>query len=173
MTPLAGPVHAAALVLAVAGFAKFARPAGTAAALRTLRLPGTRLAARALGAVEIALAIAVLAGTGAGAAAAVALLHVGFALAAVVLQRRSTACGCFGDGAPVTGVHVAAAVVVATLFAIAVFDEVPSLAAAVDATPAAGIPYAVLAGLLAAGEVLCLTALPAAQVAARNVSAAR
>jgi hypothetical protein len=121
----------------------------------------------------MAIAVAVLAGAGSVVAAGAALLHIGFAIAAVALLRRSSACGCFGGAAPVTGVHVATAVVAATLFAIAVFDAVPSLAAAVDATPAAGIPYALLAGLLAAGEVLCLTALPEAQVAARTVSATR
>jgi len=55
------------------------------------------------------------------------------------------------------------------VFAAAVVIDVPSIATAVDATPAAGLPYALLAGLLAAGEVLCLTALPEAQAAARNL----
>ena len=169
MTPLAGPVHAAALVLVAAGFAKFARPAGTATALRALRLPASRAAVRSLGLLEIAVGFAVLTGTGAAVAAVAATLFAGFAVAAVVLRRRATNCGCFGDGAPVTSVHVGTALIAAALFTVAIFDEVPSLAAAVDATPAAGIPYAVLVGLLAAGEVLCLTALPEAQAAARAV----
>lgn len=172
MTPLAGPVHAAALVLLAAGGAKLLRPAGTSAALRTLGLPGSRAGARLLGGTEATVAVAVLAGAGAAAAATASAFHVGFAVVAILLARRSATCGCFGAGSPVTGVHVATSLVVAGLFAAAVVDPVASVAAAVGDTPAAGLPYALLVGLLAAGEVLCLTALPEAQTAARALGSA-
>ena len=72
MTPLAGPVHAAALVLAAAGIGKLLRPTGTSVALRVLHIPSPRTAAQLLGVVELAVAVAVLAGIGPAAAAGAA-----------------------------------------------------------------------------------------------------
>jgi hypothetical protein len=168
MSTVAGPVHAAALVLAAAGLAKLLRPTGTVAALRTLGLPGSRVSARTLGAAEVLIGGAVLGGVGAAAVAA-ALLHVGFAVAAAALRRTEANCGCFGAGAPVTAVHIGAALLAAGFLAAAAIDGTASLGEAVAATPAAGLPYVLLVGLLAAGEVLSLTVLPETQVAARHV----
>lgn len=170
MTPLAGPIHAVALVLLLAGAAKAVRPSATIAALRIVGLPASPAAVRALAGVEVVVAGATLAGTGAAAAVALAAVHVGFAAVAVVLRRRSADCGCFGDASPVTATHVVVNLAAAAVVTAAVLDgDVPSIGAAMAATPGAGVPYAVLVGVLAAGEVLCLTALAEVQAAAAAV----
>ncbi len=167
MTPLAGPLHAAALVVVVAAVAKAGRPAAAGAALRALGLPGSRAAVRALAAVELAIAFAALVG-GRPAATALAALHLGFAAVAVGLRARSATCGCFGEASPVTGTHVVANLAVAAVALLAAADgDVPSLGAALGATPAAGVPYGVLLGVLAAAQVAALTALAELQSATR------
>jgi len=167
MSPLAGPLHAAALVLVVAAVAKARRPAAAGAALGTLGLPGSRGVVRALAVAEGAVALAVLAGLGAPAAAALAATHLGFVAVADGLRRRSADCGCFGDAAPVTGAHLAVNAVVAVLAAAAIVDPVPSVGNALAGTPGFGVTYGVLVAALAAGEVLLLTALAELQSAAR------
>lgn len=170
MSALSGPVHAVALVLLLAGVGKLARPAAAGAALRALRLPGTRAAVRALAVAEVVVAVAVLAGAGAPAAAALAALHVGFAAAAVALRRRSATCGCFGEATPVTGVHLVANGLAAAVAVAATVDTVPSLASAFADTPAAGVPYVALVAVLAAAHVLALTALADLQAAGARLS---
>ena len=172
MMVLAGPIHAAAAVVVLAALAKAVRPAATGVALRTIGLPGSRVAVRALAAVELAVAAAALTGLAGGrpGAAALAALHLGFASAAASLRARAATCGCFGEATPVTGVHVAANVVVAAVaLAGAAAGDVASVGAAVGATPAAGVPYVVLAVTLAVAEGACLTALAGAQVEASRV----
>ena len=166
MTSLVGPLHAAAAVVLVAGAAKLARPTAAATALRVLRLPGSRAAVRAIAVVELAVAALVLAGAGGGraAVAALAALHLGFAAVAAALRARSATCGCFGAAAPVTGTHVVVNLVVAALALAAVAGgDVPSFGAEVGATPGAGVPYALLVGVLAAAEIAALTALAEVQ----------
>lgn len=165
MSPLAGPLHAAALVLLVAAAAKARRPATAGAALRTLGLLGSRATVRALATAEAAIAVGVLAGVGAPAAALLAAAHAGFAVVAVALRRRSADCGCFGAAVPVTGAHVAVNIVVAVTALAATLDPVGSLGAALAATPALGAPYAILTAALAGAEVLVLTALAELQAA--------
>lgn len=169
MTPLVGPVHAAALVLLLAGIGKGLRPAAAAAAMRTVGVPGSRVAVRAVAAGEILVAGTVLAGFGRPAAAALALAYASFAVVAASLRRRSATCGCFGEAAPVTGTHLVVNGLVAAVAVAAVADPVPSVGAAVAGTPGAGVPYLVLLTLLAAGQVLCLTALAELQSAAAAV----
>lgn len=172
MTPLAGPLHAAALVLVLAGVAKWIRPGTTAAALRTVGLPASRPAVRAVAAVELAVAATVLTGTaGAAAPLALGMVHLGFAGVAARLWRQAADCGCFGRGAPVTGTHLATNVAVAAIaLTVAVDGRVASVGAAAGATPGAGVPYLLLVAVLAAGEVLCLTALADLRAAARDVA---
>lgn len=171
MTPLTGPLHAVALVLVAAGLSKLARPSQAGAALRTIGLPGARAVVRALAVAEVAAGIAFVVGTGRAAAALLAAFHVGFAAVALVLRRRAADCGCFGHATPVTGVHLAVNVVVAAIAAAAVVDPVPSLGAAIDATPAGGVAYLLLVATLAFGEVLALTALADVQAAAGRLRA--
>lgn len=169
MTVLAGPLHAAAVVVAVAAVAKLRRPAPAGVAMRTLGLPGSRWFVRAVAVGEAAVAAAAFAGGRAG-AAALAALHLGFAAVAAALRARSASCGCFGEATPVDGTHVVANLVVAAVALGAAADGiVPSLTAALEGTPAAGVPYAVGVAVLAAAEIACLTALPDAHAAARRV----
>ena len=174
MMVLTGPLHAAAVVVSIAAVAKAARPTATGVALRALGLPGTRAAVRALAVAELTVATAVLSGLGGGrpGAAALAALHLGFAATAAALRARAVGCGCFGEAAPVTGVHLAvnAAVAVVALVA-AAGGDIGSVGAAVAATPAAGVPYVVLVGTLAAAEVASFTALAEAQSAAAGLRA--
>ena len=168
MTSLAGPLHAAALVVLTAGLAKVAKPTAAGTALRALGLPGSRLVVRSIAVVELAVAAVVLAGAddGRAPAAALAALHLGFAAVAAALRARSATCGCFGDAAPVTGIHVAANLLVAAVaLGAAAAGDVPSLGAAAGFTPAAGVPYLLLVGTLAFAEITALTALAEVQVA--------
>jgi hypothetical protein len=170
MTPLTGPLHAAAVVLLLAGLAKALRPAAAGIALRTVGLTGGRALVRALATVEIAVGAAVLSGTRPSlAAGALAALHVGFVGVAAGLRRRSADCGCFGEAAPVTGTHLVVNLLVAAAAGVAaVTGDLPSAGAAIGGTPGAGVPYALLVGVLAAGELLCLTALADLQAAAAS-----
>jgi hypothetical protein len=166
MTSLAGPLHAAALVVLVAAAAKVVRPTAAATALRSLGLPGSRSAVRVIAAVEAGAAIAVLAGVDGGRApaAAFAALHLGFAAIAAALRARAATCGCFGEATPVTGTHLVVNVAVAGLaLAAAATGDVASVGAAAGDTPAAGAPYLVLMLTLAAAEITVLTALAEVQ----------
>jgi hypothetical protein len=166
MSSLAGPLHAAAVVLVLAGWSKLARPATARAALRAVGLPSGRPAVGVLAAIEVVIAGTVLLGTGRAAAAALACLHLGFLAVALRLRRQAAGCGCFGEPAPVTATHLAVNLAVAGLgIAAAAGGDLPSLGAAVGGTPAAGVPYALLVGTLAAAEVVCLTALAELQAA--------
>lgn len=170
MTSLAGPLHAAALVVLAAGAAKAARPTPAGTALRVLGLPGSRVAVRAIAAGEVAVAALVLAGAdgGRGPAAALAALHLAFAAVAAALRARSATCGCFGEASPVTGIHIAANLLVAVVALLAAGGgDVPSLGAAVGSTPGAGLPYLLLVVTLAFAEITALTALAEVQAAAR------
>ena len=162
MPSLVGPLHAAAVVVLVAGVAKAIRPTAAATALRVLGLAGSRSIVRAVAAVEVAVAVLVLVGAGGGRppVAALAALHLGFAAVAAGLRARSATCGCFGEAAPVTGIHLVANVAVAAAALVtAAGGDVPSFGAAVGATPAAGLPYALLVATLAFAEITALTTL--------------
>ena len=174
MMLLTGPIHAAAVVVAVAAIAKAARPAATGTALRTLGLPGSRATVRAIAVVELLVAAAALTGVAGGrpGAAALAAVHLAFAAVAASLRARAARCGCFGDAVPVTGVHLAANAAVAAVALVgAAAGGVSSFGAAMGATPAAGVPYAVLVATLAGAEIACLTALAETQAAAGRLRA--
>jgi len=92
---LAALVLAAVLVLAAAG--KLARPAATAAAFRTLRVPRPGAAARVVPVAELAVAVLLIAAPRAGGVAAFVLLGVFSALLVRVLRAGIRApCRCFG-----------------------------------------------------------------------------
>ncbi len=94
LTPL---LQIAALVLCVAGVAKLRAPAGAARAARELGLPAGDAAARVLGTAELALGLLVLISPGRVLDASLAALYASFAAIALLLYRRSQACGCFGE----------------------------------------------------------------------------
>jgi len=176
MAPLAGPLFAAAALLAVAGMGKLTRPDATRIALRQANLPNQRWMAQALGAAEVAIGATAIAIGGAIPAALTAAGYVGFAWFSRRLDRatRGTAsCGCFGaNSAPVGPLHVAINAVTATLVAAAVMWPVDGIAAAMSDTPWAGMPFLALTALLTWMVYVALTALPLALDAARPAPAA-
>ncbi len=163
MSPLAGPLFAAAVVLAVAGAVKVLDPAGTRVALRTVGLPSSAMAARVVGTGEVVIAAAALAVGGTGPAIAVAVAYAGFAAFAERLRRRSRGradCGCFGrSSAPVSSLHIWVNLVVAAIAALTLFDPVPHLLDAARDTPWSGAPFVGLVVLLSWQLVMVLTVL--------------
>jgi hypothetical protein len=112
-----GGYGAAAIVLAVGGGAKAARPAATARALREFGVPApvavfaSPVAVRAGGAAEVVVAGAALVAGGRWPAAVIAVSYLAFAVVvALAAKSRSplTSCGCFGEvDAPPTAAHAA------------------------------------------------------------------
>lgn len=166
----AGPLFAAAVLLAVAGILKLFRPAAAVAALRSAGLSAPALVGRVLGAVELAIAVAAVGWGGRLPAAAVAVAYAGFAgFAALVLQRQGAAssCGCFGAvDSPLTSLHVVINVAIAAVVLLAVADPVPGFGDVLAGQPLAGVPFAALTLLGAWLVEISLTALPAVQRAA-------
>ncbi len=164
MSPIAGPLLAAALVLGLAGVLKVVRPDPTRVALRSAGLPGTLLAARGIGVAELAVTAYVLGWGGRLGAGLLALAYLGFAGFSALVRKRagSTAsCGCFGaSDAPVTSLHVGVDLAVAAVVAVGVVDPVPGLATAMGETPLAGLPFLGFTVLLAWLLQVLLTALP-------------
>jgi hypothetical protein len=156
---LAAPFYVAAGLLVASGLAKVVRPAAAVAALSAARLRGGAPAARALGAVEIAVGVLALWRPVAPVAAVVAAMYLAFALFLVALIRRGDAatCGCFASNdVPPSWLHVAldvTAVVVA--FAVALWP-VPSIGAAIPESPFAGVPLVI--GLVGAAALLAVAA---------------
>ena len=175
---LLGPVWIAAVVLGAAGIGKLSRPAAAQAPLRSLRLPSTALAVRALGAAELAVALGVFVAGGRVAPALLAASYAALFAAAAVLRTRAAAasaaspggaggCGCFGrSSAPVGWGHLAcnaAASLVAAAGAAVGLDRV---GVAWPHLPAAGFPHAVLVATGAVAVVALLTVLPETRLAA-------
>lgn len=164
MSPLAGPLFAAALLVALAGAAKVARPAAARVALRTAGLPSSAAAVRSLGVVELALAFGVLAAGGRPGGAAIAVAYVGFAGFAAFLagrSRRAVPCGCFGSSStPVGPLHVGVNLALAAVGLAAVAWPTRGAVAVVRHTPLAGIPFAAFTLLLTWLLLVVLTALP-------------
>ena len=171
MSPLAGVLFAAALVLGVAGVAKVATPDGTRVALRTAGLPSGRWVSRLLGLAELAIAATALVVAGRLGAALVALAFLGFAGFSALLLTRSrgkASCGCFGGvDSPITRIHVVLNIVLAAAVAACIANPVPSVTATAADTPWAGLPFALLVVLLAWVLQVAFTTLPALQAAER------
>lgn len=109
MHSLTVPYLAAALLLAVAGAAKLARPTATAQALRTQGLPSGTPLVTTLGVAELAVAAAALVAVPGG-AWLLSLAYAGFTgfvLAALLRGRPLSSCGCFAEpDVPPTPAHV-------------------------------------------------------------------
>jgi uncharacterized membrane protein YphA (DoxX/SURF4 family) len=105
-----GVYAAAAMLLAVGGVMKLARPHSTTRALRSVDLPASALAVRIGSAVECAVAVLALAAGGPRPAAAVGASYLAFAAFIVVAHRRGgsvSSCGCFGEtDSPPTFLHL-------------------------------------------------------------------
>jgi hypothetical protein len=164
----AGPFAAACVVLAFAGGSKIVRPSATRPAATALGLPGSPVAVRALGAVEIVTAVVALA-IGGIAAAGVAAVYAALALAAWRLLARApgTACGCLGaSDAPVTATHVV--VNIAAVFVAAFAVATASPLSAVGSGIWSRLAFVVLVGCCAWLVTSVLDALPALNAAARE-----
>lgn len=180
MSPLAGLVFAAALLLGAAGLGKAVRPAATRIALRSAGLPASEPVARSLGVGEVLLALAALLVGGPVATGLVAVAYLGFAWFARRLDTRtrgSAPCGCFGaSSAPVGTLHVVLNLLIALGLGIAAVDAPGAIWDAAGDTPWAGVPFVGLTLLLTWMLYVALTALPetlaAARAAAPNAGAA-
>ena len=170
MPALSAPVLAAAVVLAVAGVAKLARPSGTVLALREAGLPTGTALVSVLGIVELALGTTVVVWAPRAALALLAVAYVAFAaFSARLLARRGGAasCGCFGAArTPLHPLHIVLNLAVAACVAAGAgwgIGDVSQVG-----------PALMLATLVAAAAlVLALTALPevlhaSAEVLARD-----
>lgn len=171
MSPLAGVLFAAALVLGVAGVAKVVSPDGTRVALRTAGLPSGRWVSRLLGTAELAIAATALVVAGRLGALLVSVTFLGFAAFSGLLLARSrgkASCGCFGGtDSPITRIHVVLNVIVAAAVATCIARPVSGVADTAAETPGAGLPFALLIVLLAWVLQVAFTTLPALQAAER------
>lgn len=175
MPALAGPLFAAAALLAIAGAGKVARPDATRVALRRGGVPSSTLVARGLGAVEVAIGVAAIALGGPIPAMATAAAYLGFAWFAHRLDRASQGtadCGCFGSSsAPVGTLHVVVNLAIAAVCAAAAVTDPVGIAAATTDTPWAGVPFLALTALLTWMLSVTLTVLPTALAAAKEAAA--
>lgn len=163
MSALAGPLFAAALLMALAGAFKLTRPDATRVALRTAGLPSGSVAVRVLGAVEVVAALVVVALGGRLAGAIVLVAYIGFAGFAAHLanrSRRSVPCGCFGSSsAPVGRLHVIVNLFLAAVGAASIAVPTDGIGAVAE-TPAAGVPFVAFTLMLTWLLLVALTALP-------------
>lgn len=171
MSPFAGPLFAASVLLLIAGANKVLRPAPTRVALRTAGLPSRTIVARGIGGAEVVIAAAALAVGGRVPAALVTLAYLGFTGFSIRLHRASRGaapCGCFGaSDAPVGPIHIGVDLAIAAVVAGAIVWPSSGLLGAVSDTPWAGIPFFALTWLLVGLLQASLTVLPATLAAAK------
>ncbi len=158
---LTPPLVVAALVVILAGGAKLRAPAGAAAALAVLRLPGGRTAVRALAVGEIGLGAAVLASGSPVLRLLLGALYLAFALVVLTLLRREAECGCFGEaGTTASAIHVILNLALALVCVIGGTVRAAGTSA-LFALPAREMPVALLGVAAAtAAAVLAYTELP-------------
>jgi hypothetical protein len=160
----AGPFLVAALLLTVAGALKAFDPATTAGALRRAGLPGSPLAVRIGGAVEVVVGVSAIV-TGAPLAAALVavsyLLFTAFVVSALARHLPVGSCGCFGKiDTPPSVIHVVlnlGAVVAATAVALGPGGGIGEVLADQELL---GLPFLVLVGTATYAAFLALTVLP-------------
>jgi hypothetical protein len=158
---------AAALLLAVAGLAKIARPAPTVDLLLALGLPGRAPVAAALGTVELAVGVLALAVGGPVLAAATGVLYLAFAAVVVrAMAAGAPSCGCFGRvDAPPSWLHVVGNLGFAAVSFAAAAGDTPL--EVMDGQPAGGLGFVLVVGVLAGLALVAFTALPEALAAGR------
>lgn len=166
---LAGPYAALAALVVLGGAPKTVRPAATARALASVRLPGSSsprlgLLVRLLGAAEVALGLAALTVGGTVAAVGLAVSYAGFAAFVLLALARGgtvSSCGCFGTpDTPPTRLHLAVNVAAAVAAALVAADPAPRLGSVLAQQPAAGIPFLALTALATWFAYLALARLP-------------
>jgi hypothetical protein len=172
MSPFAGPLFAASLLLGVAGLGKVLRPGATRVALRQAGLPSDPYSARLLGAVEFAAALGAVVVGGWLHAAFVAAFYLGFAGFSWRLAARTrgqASCGCFGDAsAPVGNLHVGINLAVAALTAAAIAWPPEGITTVPAESPWSGIPFLALTVLATWMLYVALTVLPTTAAAAKQ-----
>jgi hypothetical protein len=163
MEELAGPFAAAAVLLVLGGAPKMVRPAPTARALASLRLPARPAVVRALGLVEAGVGIGALLTGGSAFALAMAASYLGFALfilAALSRPGSVRSCGCLGAAeTPPTRVHLLLNLAGATIALLVAGSPTGPPAGVVAAQPAWGIPFLLLTGACVWFAYLALSSL--------------
>ncbi|MCH7790066.1 MAG: hypothetical protein IH940_11595 [Acidobacteria bacterium] len=160
MEIIAGPFAIVAVVLAVGGLAKLAKPEPSGATLRSLGIPASAVLVRVLALCEIAIAIAALAFGGTLGALAVSAAFGAFTLMMYLLVRRgSTAsCGCFGQAeAPPGPLHVGLNAICASVAAAAAALDVIDMKTLLGDQPANGVPMVLLVGTGSAATIAMFT----------------
>lgn len=162
MGVLAGPFSAAAVLLAVGGAPKVVRPASTAGALASLRLPASLRLVRLLGVAEVAVALGALLTGSRLAAGLLAAAYAGFTVFVVAALARPglvKSCGCFGrPDTPPTFAHLGvtlAAAAVATAVALGGGGRLE-----LADSPLLGLPFLALTAACAWFGYLALALLP-------------
>lgn len=168
MGVLAGPFSAAAALLVVGGAPKLVRPASTAGALASLRLPASPQLVRLLGAAEVAVAGAALLTGARLAAGLMAVAYAGFAtFIGLALARPGLvkSCGCFGRAdTPPTSAHLVVNIAAAGVAAAVAIGGGGQLE--IGSSPLAGLPLVGLTALCAWLGYLALALLPRASAKA-------
>ena len=171
MSPAAGPFMIAALLVALGGAAKAARPADTANALRGVGVPARPWSVRLGGGLELLIGTyALVVGDRLGAAlvAASYLLFAGFVTVALVRRAPIATCGCFGKAdSPPSVLHLVLdlGAVVAALAVMA--DPGVGVGDVLAEQPLAGIPYLLLVATGTGLAYVGLTSLPRVLALAR------
>lgn len=164
MDVLAGPFAAFAVLLAIAGGAKAARPLSTVRALRSVGLPSSSSLVRLVGAGEALLGVVALLIAGPVPAGLVALSYAGFA--AFVWHARArggavSSCGCFGTpDSPPTAAHLVVNVAAALIAAAAAAWPARSPLGELGRSPGAGVPLVALVLVTAGLAYLALAEWP-------------
>lgn len=167
---MVGLLAAWALLLAVAGGGKLARPRPAATALLSTGLPGTKVLGRArvvrlTGLAEILVAVAVFVVGGPVSAALVAASYLLLTLVGLAMLRAAPGqdCGCFGSKAqPITGWHLAVNIIGIGIGAAAtLWPQPPVLDELVTQDATGRILLCALITLLSWLCYLTMTALPA------------
>ncbi len=164
---LAGPFAAFAILLAIAGVAKAARPLPTVRAMRSLSLPSRLSSAalvRCLGVGEALLAVTALVVAGPVPAALVALSYAAFAAFVTYARARGgsvSSCGCFGKpDTPPTAAHIVVNVLAAVIALGAAAWPARSPLGELARSPGAGVPLAALILVTAVLAYLALAEWP-------------
>jgi hypothetical protein len=147
-------------LLVYAGAVKLREPEPTGEALRLAGMPDSRHLVRALGTGEVALGSAAIVLGGAPVATLVGLVYLSFAVFAARQRASGADCGCLGQPAPVTRLHVVVNVSAALTAAVAVVRPVPGIATTSGDLVTAGLLLVVL-GVAVALLRIALTTLPA------------
>ncbi len=156
----------AAGLLVLAGAAKSLRPDPTAQALLDAGLPGTLVAARAIGSVEVAVGVWASLAPAAGGAIALGglyLLFAGYLGFLLVARPEARSCGCAGSTAvPPSRLHLVLNLVASATGLAYATTEAPSVGTWIVTPGWAAVP--ILLGLVVAGwlAVVAVTTAPAA-----------